>query len=47
MKGKWVLGRDDDGYWYWEHSDGRESPIFCVRELARQWMRCLKRRKQK
>lgn len=35
----WTLKRTDSGHWYWEHADGRESPIFCVRELARRWMR--------
>jgi hypothetical protein len=33
----WTLLRDNDGYWYWEHDDGRESPSFCVKQLALQW----------
>lgn len=33
------LKRDDDGYWFWELPDGRESPIFCVKKLAMQWRR--------
>lgn len=40
---KWALKRNDDGYWYWERGN-EESPIFCVRELARKWMRSLKAR---
>ncbi len=35
---KWTIKRDDDGYFYWEHEDGTESPIFCVKALADRWI---------
>lgn len=38
---KWILKRID-GYWYWERGN-EESPIFCVKELARQWMKLWKK----
>ncbi len=40
VQGDWTLVRTDDYYWVWEHSnDLDESPIFCARELAWEWMR--------
>ncbi len=42
----WRLKQNADGYWMWErgYPDGpdQESPILCVRELARKWMRSWK-----